>query len=225
MHDASQQTSGGLSKRTAVVWSSLALSMTFATAFFLAVERGPAHALGEGRTIAPLAASSQVATTEVVLDPAEPLDLERWQGITVHHSGSSFDTPEKITGRHEAMNLRGLGYHFIIGNGRGMGDGEVHIGYRWRDQLPGAHAAGPEGDWHNQHSIAICLVGDGDRSSFTDAQLRRLHQLIAALSGELGLDAGDVNLHRDIAAVESPGRLFPEAAFRARLASMVNARR
>lgn len=209
----------GISRRTATVWGSLALCMTFATAFFLALESGPSAATA-GVRIAPLIATQQPATTDIALDPTAPLDRARWRGITIHHSGSKFDTPEAITAQHEAMNLRGLGYHFIIGNGREMGDGEVHIGYRWLDQLPGAHAAGPEGDWHNQHSISICLVGDGDRGRFSDGQLRRLAELVNALSGELAIPDSQITLHRDIAAVDSPGRLFPEAEFRARLAAL-----
>lgn len=209
----------GVSRRTATVWASLALCMTFATAFLLAVENGPATAEA-GIRVAPLLATPQTAASEVALDPTVPLDRARWRGITIHDSGSPFDSPESITERHEAMNLRGLGYHFVIGNGREMGDGEVYIGYRWLQQLPGAHAAGPEGDWHNQHSISICLVGDGDRGRFTDAQIRRLTELVAALQTELSIPDSQITLHRDIAAVDSPGRLFPEAEFRARLAAL-----
>ena len=62
----------------------------------------------------------------------------------IHQSGSAYGKPSTIEAEHVAQNLRGLGHHFVIGNGSGMDDGEVHVGYRWLDQLPGAHAAGTE---------------------------------------------------------------------------------
>ena len=52
---------------------------------------------------------------------------------------------EKMKYSHVPDGLKGLGYHFVIGNGRGISDGELYVGYRWLDQLAGAHAAGANG--------------------------------------------------------------------------------
>ncbi|RMD63068.1 MAG: N-acetylmuramoyl-L-alanine amidase, partial [Planctomycetota bacterium] len=91
---------------------------------------------------------------------------------------------------------------------------ELFVGYRWLDQLPGAHAAGPDQDVYNRRWIGICLIGDGDRRPFTPAQLRRLTELLQALQERLGITEDRVLLHRQIAATTSPGRLFPEAEIR-----------
>ena len=193
--------------------------MTLSAGLLGVLQQSPRPA-GSGMSLTPLAAGIGGESVEVVLNPESTLDIERWRGITVHHSGFGYDDPERLDGRHRAMNLRGLGYHFVIGNGKGMDDGELHIGRRWLEQLRGAHAAGPDAEWYNRHSIAICLVGDGDRDTFTDRQLARLEQLVAALNAELGLGASDLTLHRDIAGVSSPGRYFPETQFRERIAAV-----
>jgi len=39
-----------------------------------------------------------------------------------------------------------------------MDDGDIDVGYRWLDQLPGPRF-GAKGDWYNRNSIGICLVG------------------------------------------------------------------
>jgi N-acetyl-anhydromuramyl-L-alanine amidase AmpD len=137
----------------------------------------------------------------------------RWQSIVIHHSGQAAGSPASIARDHEAHNLRGLGHHFVIGNGAGMDDGEVHVGYRWLDQLPGAHAAGTNGDWYNLNAISICLVGDGNRRPFTDAQIGRLNQLVEALARELKIPRSQIVLHSDIAPASDPGVLFPAARF------------
>jgi N-acetylmuramoyl-L-alanine amidase len=128
-------------------------------------------------------------------------------------------TPESLDDQARAAGLKGLGYHFVIGNGNGMDDGRIHVGSRWLNQLPGAHAAGRDADWHNQHSIAICLVGDGNRGQFTETQMRRLVQLVDTLTRELNIPRDKVLLHSVIARTTDPGRLFPEAAFREELAA------
>ena len=101
-----------------------------------------------------------------------------------------------------------------------MDDGDIHVGYRWLDQLPGAHTAGPRGDWYNRNSIGICIVGDGRRRGFSDQQVGRLAQLVGELSRRLGIPADHIYLHSDVAKADDPGRFFPEAAFREQLARL-----
>ena len=105
-------------------------------------------------------------------------------------------------------------------NGNGMRNGEVHVGYRWLEQLPGAHAGGARGDEHNLHSISICLVGDGNRRSFTQQQYESLVELTTALCREMNIPRDHVFLHSQIAPTSDPGALFSTANFRQALSQV-----
>lgn len=206
----------GVSSRTRIVWGALAASMTVTGGTLWALQGAPAPRL-DGLWLTPLVAAEGPSTTEGALASRVPVERGRWTSIVVHHSGSSHATPGSLEAQARAMNLDGIGCHFIIGNGSGMGDGQVHVGYRWLDQLPGAHVAGPRGDELNRASIGICLVGDGRRRPFTEAQLDRLAQLVEDLRRRLDIPADRVYLHSDLVRLDDPGRFFPTAAFRERI--------
>jgi N-acetyl-anhydromuramyl-L-alanine amidase AmpD len=192
--------------------------MTTVGALLFALDGRPISRI-DGLALPALVAPAGPSSVEVVFRTRAPLDRQKWLSIVVHHSGAMSGTPASLEAQARAMNLHGLGYHFVIGNGHGIGDGELHVGYRWLDQLPGAHVAGTgrDADWHNLHSIGICLIGNGDRQEFTPAQLRRLSQLVDALARELKIPRERIALHSEIAPVSSPGLLFPTASFREQL--------
>lgn len=206
--------------RTQVVWGSLIVSMTAVGALLLMSDEASIPAM-------PAAAMAVSGTGErgegirAVLSTATALDRERWTSIVIHDSGNTSGSPETIAKDHEDQGLRGLGYHFVIANGRGAPDGQVHVGYRWDQQAAGAHTAGPNADLYNRTAIGICLVGDGDRRGFSDTQLARVTELVRTLCDEFGIPPERVYLNRDVAPTSSPGRLFPEAEFRARLRTAV----
>jgi N-acetyl-anhydromuramyl-L-alanine amidase AmpD len=156
---------------------------------------------------------------EAIFGTRRPLDRARWQAIVIHHSGAPSGKPDSLDAQARAVGLKELGYHFVIGNGNGMANGELFVGRRWRDQAPGAHVGGANGDWYNQRAIGVCVVGDGDRGRLTEAQMERLTELTASLCRRLGIAPGRVYLHSDLAPTSSPGRLFPGSTFRDDLAS------
>jgi len=204
--------------RSGVIWGVLLAAMTVVGGvMYPFASRGETAEIG--RSIAPLASLSQPAAIERIFDPEHALASERWDAIVIHHSGSPVCTAATIDERHRAAGLSGLGYHFVIGNGRRTGDGEVHIGPRWSRQEPGAHVAGEAGLTLNHTAIGICLVGDGNRRPFTRAQIQRLNQIVGQLCERLDIPASRVFLHADVAHTTSPGRLFPESELRAYLAS------
>jgi len=81
----------------------------------------------------------------------------------------------------------GLAYHFVIGNGRSSGDGQVEIGSRWTRQINGGHVAS---DYLNNIALGICLVGDLNRDKPTPAQLAALAELVDYLRGRVGKHKG-----------------------------------
>lgn len=210
---AGSRTTTARARRSRIVWASLAGSMTAVTALLLALDGGSSGRL-DGFALPALAATSTTTSIEAVFDTREPVAEGRWQAIIIDHSGSPYGTPASIDEQHRALGLRGLGSDFVIGNGNGMGDGEIHVGDRWLNQLPGAHTAGEQGDWYNRHAIGITLVGDGSRREFTDVQMKRLLDLVSALAREYGIPPERIVLHRDVAPVSGPGRYFPAAGFR-----------
>lgn len=205
-------------KRAHVVWASFVASMTVVGGLLLALESSPSPRV-DGRSLAPLVAADGPTDVASVFNTTVALKRDTWKSIVIHHSGSPVSSPESIAAEHEALGGKGMGHHFVIGNGSGrLRDGELYVNFRWYDQLPGFHAAGEQGDWHNRHSISICLVGDGNRRPFTAAQMDRLDQLVTALSRELGIAPDRVHLHSELAPTADPGRLFPAELFRQRLA-------
>ena len=202
--------------RVRVVWVSFLGAMTLAGGMLLLIDGRPSPAgSSDGVSLSALAAATTIglANDNPLTQTRKPLDRSRWQAIVIHHSGSTRGDATSIEKEHRDAGFKSLGHHFIIGNGAGMDDGQVHIGYRWLDQLPGAHAAGPSGDWYNQHAISICLVGDGNRHGYTQAQIQQLNTLIESLRRQLGLPADRVLLHSDLAPVSDPGKLFPAGLY------------
>ena len=159
--------------------------------------------------VANIARLGETPQTDPIFEIQTELDRQRWTGIVIHHSGEPAGDLESMNRLHLSMGYKGLGYHFLIGNGNGLGDGVIQMGYRWSDQLPGAHVAGPSGQLHNQASIGICLIGNGDRRPFTESQMSSLTNLIQRLQRELRIPPEQVYLHRELASgIASPGRFF-----------------
>jgi hypothetical protein len=201
--------------RTQIVWATLGVSMTCVAGALAVLEDRPLPS----PTALTQMDEAPIRSLDAIFERTE-LDDGRWDGIVIHHSGATTGSPDSLDAQHRELGFRGLGYHFVIGNGFGSTDGEVHVGYRWQQQLPGAHTAGVNSDYYNRRTLGICLVGDGEKRAFSDAQLMALTQLVSELQRELDLPDDHVMLHRDVAPRSGPGRLFPEAAFRARLAEI-----
>ncbi|MBY0261286.1 MAG: peptidoglycan recognition protein family protein [Phycisphaerales bacterium] len=213
----SRKASGGVLTRTAVVWISFIAASTLVGGILLTIDGRSVPRL-DGMSLSPLAAATTIGSdSDPMTRTRVAVDAKKWQAIVIHHSASIVGSPTSISKEHEAGGREGLGHHFIIGNGTGMEDGQVYIGYRWLDQQAGVHAAGPNAKFYNDHSVSICLVGDGERRPFTPAQLATLQKLVSSLSKQLGLTDDRVLLHSDIApGVSDPGKLYPAGLYGAR---------
>ncbi len=208
-----------ISRRTGVVWISFTAALTLVCGV-LALSDGAGTSQGYLATT--LETIGERPEREMVFRTSSPLDRERWEGVVIHHLGAPAANPDAIHRRHQALGYDGLGYHFVIGNGNGLGDGVIHIGYRWDEQLPGVHTVGADAAHHNQHSIGICLVGNGNQQPFTDRQMAALLMLLERLQRELDLPGSAIHLHRDVAGeisprVTSPGKFFPTSRLREQL--------
>jgi len=133
----------------------------------------------------------------------------RWKYIVVHHSGVPEGTMKGMDRYHreERHMENGLAYHFVIGNGNGMKDGEIGVGARWKQQLNGGHLRSTA---QNQVALGICLVGNFDKTSPTPKQMASLEALTRALMKRCNLKASAVRSHKQINVVGTrcPGRKF-----------------
>jgi hypothetical protein len=130
-----------------------------------------------------------------------------WKYIVLHHSATDEGSAEAFDKYHRKVKgWKGLAYHFVIGNGTSTPDGAVEVGYRWKDQKPGAHAGVKE---YNHHGIGICLVGDFEHSRPTKKQIASLRALLGFLRKRFGLGPGTVVRHRDVGETKCPGKNFP----------------
>lgn len=143
----------------------------------------------------------------------EPVVESRpWNYIVLHHSATDSGSVESIDAAHRerkdasGKSWLGIGYHFVIGNGRGMADGLVEPTFRWREQLQGAHAGSR---LYNEEGIGICVIGDFSDQTPTPRQIAAARQLISHLSQRYQISADRVLRHSDLQASECPGDRFP----------------
>lgn len=131
-----------------------------------------------------------------------------WKYIVIHHSASDSGSASEFDRYHREKRgwENGLGYHFVIGNGRGSRDGEIEIGNRWRNQIDGAHAGVQE---YNHFGVGICLVGNFNESYPTAAQMASLSTLVEYLQERCRISSENIIMHRHFRETECPGRNFP----------------
>jgi len=151
--------------------------------------------------------------------PHAGVEQRDWHAIVIHHAAVRSGGAASIHRMHLSNGWDGLGYHFVVGNGTQSGDGQIEVGFRWLDQLKGAHARARPGDdnrW-NLHSIGICLVGDFTTYPPSERQMDALVRLVRALMAEYGIPPENVVPHNFVHATECPGAQFPWAQFMARI--------
>jgi hypothetical protein len=138
-------------------------------------------------------------------------EVRPWKYVVFHHSATESGSVASLDAAHrqrldtEGRPWRGIGYHFVIGNGHGLGDGTIATTFRWREQLEGAHAGIAE---FNQWGIGICLVGDLEQSPPTRRQVAAARQLVRLLQQAFGLRDQDLCRHGDLKATACPGAYF-----------------
>jgi LysM repeat protein len=168
-----------------------------------------------------VAAASRRILPATVLAEVDDVSVApgRWKNIVIHHSATKEGSGKGMDRYHreERHMENGLAYHFVIGNGHGMRDGEIYIGGRWTGQLDGGHLAIPA---LNANSLGICLVGDFSKSRPTARQLDSLEALCRALMRKTRVTRENVTTHRLIHPkhTQCPGQYFPTQTFSKRLA-------
>ena len=148
-----------------------------------------------------------------------------WKYVIIHHTATENATFRSIDEYHREVRgwEHGAGYHFIIGNGQGIDDGEIFPTPRWKEQLTGSHAGGPK--W-NRMSIGIALVGNFEETKPSKQQMESLVKLSHYLARRFSIPADNFMGHRDcpVAATLCPGKNFPFKEFKRRLQEALKVR-
>lgn len=154
-----------------------------------------------------------------VIDATRRLSIKpgRWKYVVAHHSGIEDGNARTYDREHRRRGYEnGLAYHFVIGNGRDSGAGEIEIGPRWTRQIQGGHVRSEE---YNEHGIGVCLVGNFENHAVSSRQLASFTALVDWLrkGAHLGITP-TFTVHRwvDRNHTVCPGKHFPYASMKER---------
>ena len=148
----------------------------------------------------------------------------RFDHIVIHHSGGGSGDPQMLRQVHRERQpndpIDAIPYHFVIGNGRGMTDGEVYASSRWRWRLWGAHLSA-RNTRLNVSAIGICVIGNFETAQMSAAQFAALSDLCRHLMASFGIPVGNIGFHGHVPgeATACPGRNFPRDRLIAALAA------
>ena len=149
-----------------------------------------------------------------------PSSVEKdWTAIIVHHSATEKGNAAQFDRAHKDLGWDGVGYDFVIGNGKGSGDGQVEVTFRWRQQITGAHCGTPD-NWANEDGIGICLVGNFNNRPPSERQMQSLVKLTKFLQKRYGIFQSSIFGHRETRGAhitDCPGHMFPMAELKSRL--------
>jgi hypothetical protein len=146
---------------------------------------------------------------------APPSSYEKnWKAIIIHHSATDTGSVASIDDYHRKNNgWDGIGYNFVIGNGKGTGNGQVESTYRWKGQKTGAHCKTDSTNWANENAIGICLVGNFDYSRPSTGQVESLVKLVRFLSERYDIPQSRIYGHNTTPGrstnTNCPGKNFP----------------
>jgi len=140
----------------------------------------------------------------------------RWDYIVVHHSAGSYGDIPFLQQVHRERQARdpvdAIPYHYIIGNGNGLGEGEIASDWRQGYDIWGAHVSMRNID-HNFRGIGICAIGNFDKTSMSETQYQALLGLVQKLMHDYAIPAQNVKGHGLVAgeSTRCPGKYFPLA--------------
>ncbi len=143
----------------------------------------------------------------------------RWKYVVVHHSAGGFGTIEFLQRVHRERQpndpVDAIPYHYVIGNGNGLGLGEIARDWRGEWGVWGAHVSGNNSPI-NARGIGICLIGNFEEREVPPEQFDSLVTLTRHLMSRHDIEPAHVLAHGRIAgeATKCPGKRFPWERFK-----------
>jgi N-acetylmuramoyl-L-alanine amidase len=205
------------SKRTQLVWASFFVVMSV----MLVLLQAGSGTIQGGVLLTNISSMTDRPEVDPIFSGETPVDASYWSGIVIQHLGEPAGSIKSIQRSHLSGGLNGIGFHFIIGNGNGLGDGVVRGSERWLHQTRAARPISIHPENWDENVITICLIGNGNRRPFTERQILHLSRLVQRLQNELSIATSEVYLASDLDnssnVAPSPGKFFAEALFRSQL--------
>jgi len=195
----------------------LLLATACGAAALTAATRGSWRRRSEGAATVPAAAPLNADELRDALATDPQAAPGEWRYIVIHHSGTPGGSAQSFDQNHRERGWRCLGYHFVVGNGNGQGDGLIVAGPRWYSQEAGAHANSNE---YNVHGIGICLVGNMDEQPPTSAQWAATRALVMELRRIFNTRPENIVGHNQVrggGSTACPGKFTPLGELREEL--------
>lgn len=118
-----------------------------------------------------------------------------WDRIVLIDTKSPFANGSTL--HKQAVELgetKGVGFHFVVGNGKGLDDGRPYACKFWDEQLPASAVYGR--DLADGKTIVIAVAGNTDRERVTPAQSDRVRTLVLDLMRKYGIRPESVDASR-----------------------------
>lgn len=147
----------------------------------------------------------------------------RWRYIVIHHTAGNYATIEFLQQVHRERQagdpVDAIPYHYVIGNGNGLGMGEIASDWRRDLNLWGTHVS-ENNVSRNFFGIGVCLVGNFEQATVPAPQLDALVTLTKSLMDRYDIPPENVAGHGliDGENTKCPGQNFPMREFRLAIA-------
>lgn len=119
----------------------------------------------------------------------------KWNRIVLIDTKSSFADATTLNKRAvELGESEGIGFHFLIGNGKGLDDGRAYACNFWNDQRAASPVYGR--DLADGKTIVVTVAGNTERDRVTAAQSERVRTLIIDLMRKYSIRPESVDVSR-----------------------------
>ena len=142
----------------------------------------------------------------------------RWNYIIIHHSAGEYGNIEFLQKVHRERQgkdpLDAIPYHYIVGNGKGLGIGVVKSDWRRDWNIWGMHVSRHNID-RNFRGLGICLIGNFENHGISDKQYRAVVKLTKELMQKYNISVENISGHGYTRGEQTkcPGKHFPMERF------------
>ena len=151
--------------------------------------------------------------------------VKRWKYIVIHHSAGNYGNIQFLQKVHRQRQagdpIDAIPYHYIIGNGNGLGIGKIASDWRQTYDIWGSHVSFKNKD-HNFRGLGICLIGNFEKQTVPDLQYQSLVRLTKTLMSKYDIPTTNVSGHGHTKgeSTKCPGKYFPMQRFKKDIAKM-----